>query len=255
MRTRRDSLNLLCSLPLWVFLMLSASPAMAEAPRVNLVVELRWVESVVSGAAIDAVQSGAVVVGTAGSVGLKAGGTSVSTQHDDPVQSAPPMLVQNGKTARVTLSETQTVQWVDANVNPAASSGSTGTRGGAGSQAATSQSSRAAPSSYGAGVQGRLRSQPVERQRGFSVTPTWPGGDEPVQVEVHALDVVPSAQAGTAGAQSEMLTTVQVPLGRWLTIARRGPSAPTRAAPGEYRSTDAEGIVSRELQVRVSRAD
>ena len=51
-----------------------------------------------------------------------------------------------------------------------------------------------------------------------------------------------------------MLTTVLVPLGQWLTIARRGPPAPGRAAPGEVRSTDAQGVLSRELQVRVSRA-
>ncbi|HEY1090093.1 MAG TPA: hypothetical protein VGE47_03300 [Burkholderiaceae bacterium] len=186
--------------------------AHAEAPRVNLIVELRWVESSVSGAALAGVREGGVTVGTAGSVGLKPGGTTASTRADKPL--APQaLLVLNGQTARLELSEVQTLQWLEFE----------GDRGRA---------------------RARMRGQPVTRQRGFSVTPAWPGGKAPVRVEVRALE------PGADGGQHEMLSTVQLNMGEWLTLARRG-DAPRAAESGTVRSSDAEQIAGRELQLRV----
>jgi hypothetical protein len=95
-------------------------------------------------------------------------------------------------------------------------------------------------------LQAQSRSLPVERQRGFALTPHWPGGRQPVRVELRAL-----GPPGQTGAQTELLSTVQLPLGDWLTVARSG--AATRAPePGVIRSSDAESQRSRELQLRVS---
>ncbi|WP_157991366.1 hypothetical protein [Caldimonas tepidiphila] len=57
----------------------------------------------------------------------------------------------------------------------------------------------------------------VEAGQGFSVQPRWPGGEAPVTVEV-------AAEGGgfepRGGAQrSQLLTTLQLPLGEWVTVA------------------------------------
>ena len=216
---------------LLLFLALAAGARAAEpaGPRQNLQVELRWVESAVSGAAIAGVRQGAVVVGTAGSVALRPGGLSLSTRRqEDEAAQIQRIVVLNGHAASILLSETELLQWLDYGVE---------LRGSAPGQVR---------------LQAQSRSLPVERQRGFALTPHWPGGRQPVRVELRALGQPGQmGQMGQTGVQTELLSTVQLPLGDWLTVARSG--AATRAPePGVIRSSDAESQRSRELQLRVS---
>lgn len=59
------------------------------------------------------------------------------------------------------------------------------------------------------GPQALPSTQWAEAVRGFVVQPAWAGGDQPVRVEI-------STEAGAAG---RVLTTVEVPLGQWVTVA------------------------------------
>lgn len=220
--TRRlllSALLLTAALPLWA----------AEGPRQNLLVELRWVESGVSGAAVAGVRQGAVVVGTAGSVSPRPGLILSTRRQEDEVQQSQRVLVLNGYQASVLLAETELLQWLE----PAVELRGSGSDG---------RPDRAR-------IQIQPRSLPVERRRGFALTPHWPGGRQPVRVELRALAAGQDAQQ----AQMELLSTVQVALGEWITVARSGTTA-RRAEPGVISSSDAEGQRSRELQLRVGLA-
>lgn len=202
--------------------LLGAAAALAAGPQQNLQVELRWVESSLSGAALAGVRDGAVVVGTAGSVSPKGGGTTLSTRRPDAgVEPAQRLLVLNGHAATVMLTEPQKLEWFDI-AQPVAPGG--------------------APAGRPLAVQ---RTRWVERQRGFTARVDWPGGSRPAKVELKTL--TPEAHAG----QGELVATVELPLDRWVTIARSGADA-RRPERGVTSSGDAEQKTSRELQLRVN---
>lgn len=103
-----------------------------------------------------------------------------------------------------------------------------------------------------------VRSQWVELVNGFEVRPLWPGGDAPVTLEVGAQRSAPGAPApngmpatrGTLPAQWTMMTTVQAPLGEWVTIAEvRGRQSTTVVSGGFGAATSTR---QRLLQLRVS---
>ncbi|AKJ31644.1 hypothetical protein [Caldimonas brevitalea] len=89
----------------------------------------------------------------------------------------------------------------------------------------------------------------VEAGRGFSVSPRWPGGNAPVLVEIEAessrLDTAAAREGGTA------LTTVQVPLDEWVTIASSGDTE-QRDVRGVLSSRQASGSRRQLVQLRVS---
>ena len=214
-------------------LLLFALCAQASAqalPRKNLWVELRWVETQVSAAAVAGVRDGAVVLGTAGSVSPR-GQVVISTdKRQSGVQEMPRLLVLNGASASVQLSEMTPVQWLDYGIEAAATTGG----GPAG----------------GAKVYAVPRSGLSTQTRSFSVTPRWPGARQPATVELRTqLDQPANDPAGTR-QQTLLLSTVQLPLGEWLTIARSGASLQTQQR-GTLSTRDAEASVLRELQLRV----
>ncbi|MDY0745097.1 hypothetical protein SNE35_11285 [Paucibacter sp. R3-3] len=211
----------------------STSPPAAA----NLLVELRWVQSSVSGAALAGLRDGGVVIGTAGSIGTRPGGTTLSTtQSADAVEPQPlRVVVMNGKSASVSMTEQQPTEWLDYGVEL-----SPGSRGGNGNNSPSSAKVYAAP-----------RSGTVERSRGFVVTPHWPGGKQRVQVELKAYH--PQEGEAGASAQAQVYSTVAVSMGDWITVARSGGNL-RPAERGVVSSRDAEPQTSRELQLRVSLA-
>lgn len=224
MNTLRAFVLLLFSLP--------AVAAVAAGPQRNLLVELRWVESSLSAAALAGVREGATVVGTAGSVSPRPGATLSTQRRATQEQAIQRLLVLNGQSASVSLSEQVPLQWLDYAV-----------------QLPSGQPTNLAQ----ARVLAAPRTTMVEQTRAFFVTALWPGGTQPVRVTLRATAPQGSVdQAGQPG-QAEVLSTVQLPLGDWLTVARSGASV-QRPQPGVLSSRDAEGQTSRELQLRVSLA-
>jgi len=195
-------------------------PALATAapPAVPLLVELRWVDSILTGSAQAGVRDGAVVVGTGGSVSPRGPGVVTSTAAAAP-QPAQRLLVRNGQRAALRLTTREPLQWVDAVVelDPAAAPAS------------------AARRLYASPRQGERRST-----QSFAVTPTWPGGRAPVRVAF-------SVEDGDHAFES----TLDLPMERWQTVARTGGGA-SPAPRGTVSSRDAAGQPERELQIRVS---
>jgi hypothetical protein len=210
-------------------------------PRRNLWVEVRWVDSAVSGAALAAVREGSVVVGTAGSVSTR-GSVGLSTQRRDE-QQVQRLLVLNGQQASVHLTEVTPVQWLDFGVQFDA---------GAGGAVPLPAAGAASNSNRGWAVP---RNGVTEQTQGFTVTPHWPGGQQPVRVELRAQGSSGSGNLlqGQAQTQTQVLSTVSVSLGQWLTVARSG-AAIQRQERGVISSRSAETQNSRELQLRVDLA-
>jgi len=245
---KRRALLLLAGL-LW------AAGVHADAgPRRNLWVEIRWVDSSLSNMALSGVREGAVVVGTAGSVSPR-GGEVLSTRRDNSgasQQTRQRLLVLNGSTARVRLSEQLPVQWVDYGLQL-----DTGAAGG--------WSAGSGTSSTAAGkVMAVPRTGSVEMVSEFSVTPQWPGERQPVRLSVQVQqgrasgpgESTPALNAAThpqAQQNMQVQSTVLLPLGEWLTIARSGQRAEAQER-GTLSSRDAEGRVSRDLQIKVELA-
>ena len=223
--SRRVLLSLLAPLAL-------ALPVRAAEPRVNLWVELRWVDSRVSQAAVAGVRDGAVVVGTGGSVSPR-GAVVLSTEQ----QAAQGQLLQrltvlNGFRASVQLGELTPLQWLELSV-PLPPPG----------QAPSRDAGRA-----------HLRQGHVEQVRGFSLEPHWPGGREPVRVSLRTQDLTPSeAGPGQPPVRTELESTALVPLDEWVTVARTGGQL-RRSERGTFSTRDAEAVSSRELQVRIQLA-
>ena len=220
--------------------------AWAGEPRQNFWVELRWTESSISGAAVAALRDGALLAGTAGSTSPR-GAVVLSTEarHDDEPR-VQRLTVLNGYRASVQLGELVPVQWVDVGVGVGASGPTGGGRTGSGATAG--------PGGPGqAGARAWLRQGYVEQVRGFALELHWPGGQEPVRIQVQAQDVAPSGSAQQPAARREVLSTLLAPLGEWVTVARSG-GALAPVEKGVYRSRDAEAVTSRELQLRVQRA-
>jgi hypothetical protein len=204
------------------------SSARAESlPRKNLWVELRWVDIQVSTAAVAAVRDGAVVLGTTGSYSPRGQVVLGTGNQDGTIQALPRLMVLNGRSASVQISETSPVQWLDYAVELA-------------------PGARGASAAAGARVYAAPRSGHATQLRGFSVSPRWPGGQAPVQVELRS-----SSDQGTG--QAELFSTVQIPLGQWLTIARSG-DAVAASPRGSLSTRDAEARTLRELQLRVDLA-
>jgi hypothetical protein len=99
-----------------------------------------------------------------------------------------------------------------------------------------------------------VRSQWVELVNGMDVQPRWPGGDAPVLLGIAAQ----SAGRATPNSgqplppQANMFTTVQVPMGEWVEVARvqgRQSTVSSGATGGFGAATSSR---QRSLQVRVS---
>lgn len=191
----------------------AAASAGAAPPAVTLLVELRWVDSALPGAAQAGVRDGAVVVGTAGAVSPRGPGVVTSTAQATP-QPVQRLLVLNGQRASLRLTTREPLQWTDAVVELSP-----------------------------AGSVRDIHAMPGERHttQGFTVTPHWPGGNAPVRVDF-AVD---------ADGQA-FQSTQQLPLARWQTVARTGGGASAPAPRGTVSSRDAAGQPERELQLRVS---
>lgn len=97
-----------------------------------------------------------------------------------------------------------------------------------------------------------VRSQWVELVNGMEVSPRWPGGDAPVTLEIAAQ----SAGRATPNSgqplppQASVFTTVQVPMGEWVEVARMQGRQSTVSSGGGFGA--ATSSRQRSLQVRVS---
>lgn len=150
------------------------------------------------------------------------GGYVVGTRPQVPLMPPQQLQVRNGGAARLSFSQATPLQWV--------------------------QSVQAQGPMTGAGVkQGLIW---LQAGQSLQLRPSWPGGQRPATVDVEVQTANVQQQPGRelpTQERSELATTVQAPLGQWVTLARSG-NAPQ---PGVYRS-DAASQRPRLLQLRVT---
>jgi len=186
---------------------LLALPALAQLPQRNLIVDVRQVE--------------------AGSDG----GYSVSTQSREALMTAQTVSVRNGEKASLNVSKSMPMQWVQS----------------VSVQNSTLSSSGMSATNTGGGVTNGLVW--LEAGQSLQVQPRWPGGKQPVRVDIEVQSTSVAPRSGTElpdQTKSQLTTTVNAPLGQWVTMAISG-SAPQ---PGVY-SSQAAANSQRLLQIRV----
>jgi hypothetical protein len=191
-------------------------------PMRNLQVELRQGDEQRAASREAGVRGGSVTIDSSGAhLGLQGGLEARSRDASGDIVQR--LLVLNGGQGRIAIgSGAPMLQWLQVVWTPAG------------------------PSVIGARVW-------VEALRAMQVRPRWPGGDAPVEVELRAEANRPAAgSTPTEGVDTAgVLTTVQVPLGEWVTVASSGDTQ----SHGE-RGTLVSREVSREqryvVQLRVS---
>ena len=186
---------------------LLALPAVAQLPQRNLIVDVRQVE--------------------AGSDG----GYSVSTQSREALMTAQTVNVRNGEKASLNVSKSMPMQWVQ----------SVSVQNGT-----LSASGMSATNTSGGVTNGLVW---LEAGQSLQVQPRWPGGKQPVRVDIEAQSTHVAPRSGTElpdQTKSQLTTSVNVPLGQWLTIAISG-SAPQ----AEVYSSQSAANSQRLLQIRV----
>jgi hypothetical protein len=206
------------------------------APGVNLVVEWRWSEAapprpVGAGAA-------AVVTGTLGSTASAQGQVTVRSAapaRAAPIAAAPAtsgpalparLVVANGGSARVRLTEAVPLQWVEPWQEP----------GGRGAV---------------------LRQAWTESAQAFQVRVQWPGGAAQAHIELEVEQSLSAAQemAQLQPRRERLGTVVRVPLGQWVGVASFGEAgAGTSSSPSTVSTADLASRGGRTLQIRVNPA-
>lgn len=222
-----------------------AAPPHAPPLR-NLVVEMRQIQHrQPHGAAVIVGHGAQVTLGTRGAISGRAGVVweAHTDRQDD--QATQRVVVMNTGQALMRAGLTRPMQWYGA------------------VEIASSNRPASAPAGPGA----RIRVEPntwwMDTGQSWMVRPLWPGGGAPVRLEIQAyssrardpgLTAGDGASAGAVEQHSEILTTVQVPLGQWVTVAS---TAQRRAepAPQTLRSDQAAPDEAVDLQVKVSLQD
>ncbi len=155
---------------------------------------------------------------------IEEGGSAyvVGTRPQEALMPPQQLQVRNGSEARLSFAQTTPLQWV--------------------------QSVQAQGALTGAGVkQGLIW---LQAGQSLQLRPRWPGGRQAVTVDVQVRTTNVQQQPGRdlpTQERGELATTVQAPLGQWVTLARSGSGTP----PGSYRS-DAAAQRPRLLQLRVT---
>lgn len=221
--TRRDALRGLVAVAAGVAAVpLPAAGQALRLPMRNLIVEVRQDVDEAGASQRAGITGGSVVIGNGGVRGQA--GVEWRTDHrDQSAGTVQQVLVLNGGQAAVRVAAQTPWQFVQV--------------------AWTPQGPRVVPALVWA-----------ESATGFRVRPAWPGGQEPVTVEFTAEAAqpgggLPGDRAGPA-AQAVVLTTVQVPLDEWVTVAR-SLDAQRSEASGVLSSRSAERASARSLQIRV----
>ena len=141
--------------------------------------------------------------------------------------------VKNGGQASLRIGSTVFVQWVQA----------------AGAQTATRGAPGGSASSAGGGVVNAVSA--LSAGQSLVVKPHWPGGKQPVTVELAVQQAGLDASATgplPSQTQRQFSTTVVAPLGEWVTVATTGRSTDP---PGVY-SSQAAAQVAQAIQLRVT---
>jgi hypothetical protein len=163
--------------------------------------------------------------------GSEGSGYSVSTQPREALMTEQGVHVRNGEKATLMVSKAIPLQWLQS----------------VSAQGAALSASGVTASSAG----GEVKSAMVWLEAGQSlkVQPRWPGGKQPVRLEIAVESASVAQRSGTElpdQSKSQLVTTLSLPLGQWATFASSGSGQQS----GTY-SSQSVNTNRRLLQVRV----
>lgn len=210
-------LSACCVLALHTAAAVAAPPPL---PPVNLVIQMRFV----SATDIAPEDSTTTSTLTAPRHGQVYGTSAMSTQADESQE----LRVLNGESASFRWSQSVPFQWMQA-----ATAGTTASSGGR------------------AGIVNAVTW--LQAGQALRVQPHWPGGDQPVRLEVRLeserIDERPGGEMpATSSRQSG--TTLAVPMGRWTTLATTGSAQPV-PGPSAWSTQSSQARDRQWIQVRV----
>lgn len=188
----------------WAAFSAQAQPSL---PQRNLLVEWRMSSSTEQQRQGAGLRTGEIIVDSRGGVQGRAGAMITSTTRSSSQAGLQQLQVLNGGKARIYLGSSRPVtQW----------------QFGVGGPGGTHLVNPEARNSGGAGWQAWSSTTLVDTGRGITVRPRWAGG-QLVTVELEAR-VAQQAAYGPDGQteSTEVMTSVQLPLGAWTTVAQRG---------------------------------
>lgn len=224
-----------------------AALAQTAVPQRNLLVEWRMSSSSEQQRQGGGLRRGEVTVDSRGGVWGRGNAVVTSTTRTSSQTGSQQVQVLNGGKARLYLGNSRPVtQWqfgvagagggVNL-VNPAAN------QGGSGGQGAGSPS--------GPAWQAWSSTTWVDTGQGITVRPRWGGGQTvTVELEARVAQQTPYAPDGQINA-TEVMTTVQVPLGSWTAVAQRGGQV-QQSRRGVLSTEDASFDDREVLEMRVS---
>lgn len=189
-------------------------------PLRNVVVELRQTDDSTASGQSTGVGGSGVTIGAGGQVRGNVGIGSEARSRDQARDTVQQVRVLNGGQASVRLAHSAPLQFVQV--------------------IWTAQGVQVLPATYWS-----------ESAQGFTVRPRWPGGSAPVTVEISAESGGDMPSRDGANERRRVLTTVQLPLDEWVTIASTADSASDRRS-GPLSSRDVERSRRQLVQMRVS---
>ncbi len=210
-------------LTVWCALAIPTAAAVAAPPPlppVNLVVQIRIVSEADIAPGDSATTTSTL---SAPRQGHSHGTSTLNTQADESRE----LRVLNGESASFRWSQAVPFQWMQA-----ATAGATGANGAR------------------AGIVNAVTW--LQAGQALWVQPRWPGGDQPVRLEVRLdsdrIGERPGDLPATSSRQSD--TTLSVPMGRWTTLATTG-SAQTVSSAGTWSTQSSQARERQWIQVRV----
>jgi hypothetical protein len=227
-------------------------------PQVNLQVAWR-LDAVDAPPPRTQVHGGQVIVDSRGTVigRTGVGATVVQTEGDAQAHTEQLLQVLNGQQARLFTGRQVARQSWQLVWSP---------QGGNGSSASTGSGTTGSGTSAGSyGIQSQTAW--IDLGDGLVVRPRWPGGHQPVLLDIEARSsrALAPGQAGALGSsgfdpdgqvgRTELSTTLRIPLGQWTMLARSGAaSASSAGAPtgGSLSTRSLDDTGAQSLWVRVS---
>lgn len=236
-----------------------AGPGEEGLPARNLLVEWRVNGLSQAQKRQAGIRSGQIIVDSRGQIIGRTGIGASRLETESRSDSVQQVQVINGGRARLFTGETQPHllwqwAWVDVTAGASGGQGTLGVIGPSGS--GTARSSQATP------MQPRLGAQTVwiDIGQGLYVRPRWPGGREPVRVELQAEARQPVMAGGVRSDRLEpdgqtrytqVSSTLSVPLNEWTVVARSG-SKVERAQSGVLSTRELDGTESEQLEIRIT---
>lgn len=219
----------------WAALSAQAQPSL---PQRNLLVEWRMSSSTDQQRQGAGLRTGEIIVDSRGGVQGRAGAVITSTTRSRSETGLQQLQVLNGGKARIYLGTSRPVTQWQFGV------------GGPGGTHLVNPEARNNSNSSG-GWQAWSSTTLVDTGRGITVRPRWTGG-QLVTVELEAR-VAQQAAYGPDGQteSTEVMTTVQLPLGAWTAVAQRGGQV-QQSRRGVLSTEDTSRDEQEVLEMRVS---